>query len=153
MAYLYGRTACCANIFFCTHQSSAMASATAWNCDFDLDDLDTTDLNKSDSNCGKRWSSQSAFERTLTLLTHLFRGLSLLALLYLFVCSLGLLSSAFRLLGGRTAGSVLGDANGVLANPICGLMVGVLATVLLQSSSTSSSIVVGLVASESESFP
>lgn len=32
------------------------------------------------------------------------KGLGLLALLYLFVCSLDFLSSAFRLIGGRTTG-------------------------------------------------
>lgn len=71
---------------------------------------------------------------------------ALLSLLYFFICSLDLLGSAFRLLGGRAAGATFSD-NKVLQNPIAGLMIGVLATVLVQSSSTSTSIVVTMVAS------
>ncbi|XP_064594419.1 sodium-dependent phosphate transport protein 2B-like isoform X2 [Liolophura sinensis] len=67
-------------------------------------------------------------------------------LLFFFICSLGLLSSAFRLLGGKTAGNALSD-NELMRNPVAGLMIGVLATVLVQSSSTSTSIVVTMVAS------
>ncbi|XP_070569542.1 sodium-dependent phosphate transport protein 2B-like [Ptychodera flava] len=70
----------------------------------------------------------------------------LLGLLYLFICSLDFLSSAFRLLGGKTAGEVIGSSI-VATNPICGVMVGILATVLVQSSSTTTSIVVSMVAS------
>ncbi|XP_033734881.1 sodium-dependent phosphate transport protein 2B-like [Pecten maximus] len=67
-----------------------------------------------------------------------------LAFLYLFICSLDFLSSAFRLLGGKAAGQVFQN-NAILQNPVTGLMIGVLATVLVQSSSTSTSIVVSLV--------
>ncbi|GFN93139.1 sodium-dependent phosphate transport protein 2a [Plakobranchus ocellatus] len=70
-----------------------------------------------------------------------------LALLYAFICLLDLLGNAFRLLGGKTAGSVFQDSE-LLKNPITGLMIGVLATVILQSSSTSSSIVITMVASK-----
>ncbi|XP_022084689.1 sodium-dependent phosphate transport protein 2A-like isoform X2 [Acanthaster planci] len=75
----------------------------------------------------------------------LLKPLCILALLYLFICSLDLMSSAFRLLGGKEAGRVLSE-NELLNNPICGLMIGILATVLVQSSSTSTSIVVSIVA-------
>jgi hypothetical protein len=68
-------------------------------------------------------------------------------LLYLFICSLNFLSSSFRLLGGKTAGRVISQ-NQLLKNPMVGLMIGVLVTVLVQSSSTSTSIVVTMVASE-----
>ncbi|XP_045600158.2 sodium-dependent phosphate transport protein 2A isoform X1 [Procambarus clarkii] len=70
---------------------------------------------------------------------------ALVGLLYLFVCSLKLLASSFRLLGGRTASTVFQQSQ-VLSNPVVGLMMGVLVTVLVQSSSTSSSIVVSMVA-------
>ncbi|XP_029298099.1 sodium-dependent phosphate transport protein 2A [Cottoperca gobio] len=70
----------------------------------------------------------------------------LLILLFLFVCSLDTLSSAFQLAGGKVAGSIFQD-NVVLSNPVAGLVVGILVTVLVQSSSTSTSIVVSLVAS------
>ena len=77
--------------------------------------------------------------------------LILLALLYLFICSLSFLSSAFRLLGGKAAGEAF-SSNKVLKNPVAGLMIGVLATVLVQSSSTSTSIVVAMVASKSKLY-
>lgn len=70
----------------------------------------------------------------------------LFILLFLFVCSLDTLSSAFQLAGGKVAGDIFQD-NAVLSNPMAGLVVGILVTVLVQSSSTSTSIVVSLVAS------
>ncbi|CAL8265939.1 unnamed protein product [Merluccius merluccius] len=70
----------------------------------------------------------------------------ILFLLYVFVCSLDVLSSAFQLAGGRVAGDIFQD-NGILSNPVAGLVVGILVTVLVQSSSTSTSIVVSLVSS------
>ncbi|XP_060127018.1 sodium-dependent phosphate transport protein 2A [Zootoca vivipara] len=66
--------------------------------------------------------------------------------LYLFVCSLDLLSSAFQLAGGKVAGDIIND-NAILSNPVAGLVVGVLVTVLVQSSSTSTSIIVSMVSS------
>uniref|UniRef100_A0A672I5E7 Sodium-dependent phosphate transport protein 2A n=1 Tax=Salarias fasciatus TaxID=181472 RepID=A0A672I5E7_SALFA len=70
----------------------------------------------------------------------------LLLLLYLFVCSLDILSSAFQLAGGKVTGDIFQE-NAVFSNPVAGLVVGILVTVLVQSSSTSTSIVVSLVSS------
>ncbi|XP_066445367.1 sodium-dependent phosphate transport protein 2A [Eleutherodactylus coqui] len=70
----------------------------------------------------------------------------LLGLLYLFVCSLDVLSSAFQLAGGKVAGDIFKD-NAILSNPVAGLVVGILVTVLVQSSSTSTSIIVSMVSS------
>ncbi|KAI5626789.1 sodium-dependent phosphate transport protein 2A, partial [Silurus asotus] len=67
-------------------------------------------------------------------------------LLYCFVCSLDTLSSAFQLAGGKVAGNIFQD-NAILSNPVAGLVVGILVTVLVQSSSTSTSIIVSLVSS------
>jgi sodium-dependent phosphate cotransporter len=61
--------------------------------------------------------------------------------LYFFLFSLDLMGTSFKVLGGCTAGQLFGNIN----NPIAGLMIGILATVLVQSSSTSTSIVVALV--------
>lgn len=71
--------------------------------------------------------------------------LFLLMFLYFFLLGLELLGSSAKVLGGCTAGSLLGDD----ANPVAALMIGILATVLLQSSSTTTSIVVSLVGSGS----
>uniref|UniRef100_A0A8C2WMZ8 Solute carrier family 34 member 2a n=1 Tax=Cyclopterus lumpus TaxID=8103 RepID=A0A8C2WMZ8_CYCLU len=70
----------------------------------------------------------------------------LLGFLYIFICSLDVLSSAFQLVGGKAAGDILQD-NTVLSNPLAGLVIGILVTLLVQSSSTSSSIVVSMVSS------
>jgi len=64
--------------------------------------------------------------------------------LWIFLIGLGLLGSSFKVIGGRGAGNMFS----AVTNPIAGLMVGILATVLVQSSSTSTSIVVGLVGAE-----
>jgi sodium-dependent phosphate cotransporter len=67
--------------------------------------------------------------------------------LYFFLFGLELLGSGAKVLGGCTAGELFGDDT----NPIAGLMIGVLATVLLQSSSTTTSIIVSLVGAGSVS--
>ncbi|CAF1339390.1 unnamed protein product, partial [Didymodactylos carnosus] len=72
--------------------------------------------------------------------------IGLLLLLYVFVCSLDLMSSGFRLLGAKLTGQTFSESK-LLTNPIGGLMLGLLATVIVQSSSTSTSIVVSMVSS------
>ena len=64
--------------------------------------------------------------------------------LYGFLFSLGLMGDSFKILGGKTAGELFQN----ISNPISGLMVGILATVLVQSSSTSTSVVVGMVGAD-----
>eukprot|EP00567_Pseudictyota_dubia_P002520 CAMPEP_0197464550 /NCGR_PEP_ID=MMETSP1175-20131217/64076_1 /TAXON_ID=1003142 /ORGANISM="Triceratium dubium, Strain CCMP147" /LENGTH=648 /DNA_ID=CAMNT_0043000531 /DNA_START=255 /DNA_END=2201 /DNA_ORIENTATION=+ len=72
----------------------------------------------------------------------IFVGLCVLCFfLYFFLLGLELLGSSAKVLGGCSAGTILGNET----NPIAALMIGVLATVLLQSSSTTTSIIVGLV--------
>ncbi|CAG0901298.1 unnamed protein product [Darwinula stevensoni] len=82
------------------------------------------------------------------------RVVVILISLYFFICSLDLLAVSFRLLGGKAAdkqmvihhdeGEIFSDAE-LLQNPVVGLVIGILATVLVQSSSTSTSIIVSLV--------
>lgn len=50
---------------------------------------------------------------------------------------------------GKTAGRVFQDSE-LIRNPVCGVMIGLLSTVLVQSSSTTTSIVVSMVAADSE---
>ena len=72
----------------------------------------------------------------------IFLGLCLVCFfLYFFLFGLDLLGNSAKVMGGCRAGQLFGDET----NPIAGLMVGILATVLLQSSSTTTSIVVSLV--------
>ena len=71
------------------------------------------------------------------------RGLVVAVLLYFFLTGVELLSGGFKTLG---KDFVDGLFQGV-SNPVGGLFVGLLATVLVQSSSVSTSVIVGLVAS------
>ena len=66
-----------------------------------------------------------------------------LALLYLFFFSIELMSAAFKMGGRGFAEQLLNTAS----DPVAGLLIGFLATSLIQSSSTTTTIVVGLVAS------
>lgn len=64
--------------------------------------------------------------------------------LYFFLFGLDLLGNGAKVIGGCSAGALFGDNT----NPVAGLMIGILATVLIQSSSSSTSIVVSLVGAE-----
>jgi len=64
--------------------------------------------------------------------------------LYFFLFSLELLGNSAKVLGGCSAGGLLSDKT----NPVAGLVIGELATALVQSSSTTTSIVVTLVGAE-----
>nr|XP_056711626.1 sodium-dependent phosphate transport protein 2B [Euleptes europaea] len=97
-------------------------------------------------NTGVRWSELDGKGKVLCVFKSIGKFILLLGLLYLFVCSLDVLSSAFQLVGGKAAGDIFKDGS-VLSNPVAGLVIGVLVTVMVQSSSTSTSIIVSMVAS------
>ncbi len=65
------------------------------------------------------------------------------ALLYVFLVGVEALSSGIKALGG----GVMDSALGTQSNPFVGLVIGILATTLVQSSSVTTSLVVGLVGS------
>ncbi|XP_039076697.1 sodium-dependent phosphate transport protein 2C [Hyaena hyaena] len=96
---------------------------------------------------GQSWKELSVAGRVLRVVIGFLKACGLLGSLYLFICSLDILSSAFQLLSSKVTGDIFKD-NVVLSNPVAGLVIGVLVTVLVQSSSTSSSIVVSMVASQ-----
>lgn len=96
---------------------------------------------------GPKWSELDGFGKVQRVALGFAKIALLLGLLYLFICSLDFLSSAFRLLGGKAAGEAFAS-NKILSNPVAGLMIGILATVLVQSSSTTTSIVVSMVAAQ-----
>ncbi|XP_077964856.1 sodium-dependent phosphate transport protein 2B isoform X2 [Gasterosteus aculeatus] len=95
---------------------------------------------------GVKWSDLDTKGKIMRVLSGILKAVMLIGLLYLFICSLDVLSSAFQLVGGKAAGDIFQD-NVILSNPVAGLVIGVLVTVLVQSSSTSSSIVVSMVSS------
>lgn len=79
----------------------------------------------------------------------LARALYFLLLLYLFFFSIELMSQAFKMAGRGFAEQLINTAS----DPLAGLILGFLATSLIQSSSTTTTIVVGLVASEALTIP
>ncbi|XP_073322188.1 solute carrier family 34 member 2a [Pagrus major] len=95
---------------------------------------------------GVPWSALDTKGKVLRVAVAVGKLVLLLGFLYMFICSLDILSSAFQLVGGKAAGDIFQD-NSVLSNPLAGLVIGVLVTLLVQSSSTSSSIVVSMVSS------
>lgn len=74
--------------------------------------------------------------------------LFLIGLLYLFMLSITMLGAAFKLMGKGVAESILQTTS----NPLVGLVIGILATSVIQSSSTTTSLVVGLVGTAALSF-
>ncbi len=65
-----------------------------------------------------------------------------LVFLYLFIVGIGAMSHSFKLFGSEFSERILNTT----ASPLVGLFIGILATSLVQSSSTTTSIVVGMVA-------
>ncbi len=70
------------------------------------------------------------------------RGILVVGLLYLFLVGIKLLETGVKGLGSDTAGGLFDG----ITNPLAALFVGVLATVLVQSSSVTTATIVGLVA-------
>mgnify|MGYP003959265733 FL=1 len=68
--------------------------------------------------------------------------LTVIVTIYLFLLSIKLLGHSFKLFGKEFAEAMLQTTS----NPFTGLIIGIVATSLIQSSSTTTSIVVGLVA-------
>uniref|UniRef100_A0A3Q1EFB8 Solute carrier family 34 member 2a n=1 Tax=Acanthochromis polyacanthus TaxID=80966 RepID=A0A3Q1EFB8_9TELE len=108
----------------------------------DMDPWDMPEL----KDTGVPWSALDTKGKVLRVFVSVGKIVLLLGFLYMFICSLDILSSAFQLVGGKAAGDIFQD-NSVLSNPLAGLVIGVLVTLLVQSSSTSSSIVVSMVSS------
>lgn len=69
--------------------------------------------------------------------------LAVFALLYLFLVSISLLSASFKIFGEDFANRLIETTS----NPFVGLFIGILATSIIQSSSTTTSMIVGFVAS------
>ncbi|XDV14745.1 hypothetical protein PO909_014942 [Leuciscus waleckii] len=123
-------------------KSLSMAPALSTAALIEDDPWDMAEL----QDTGVKWADLDTKRKILRVLTIVAKFIVLLGLLYMFVCSLDILSSAFQLVGGKAAGDIFQE-NKVLSNPLAGLVIGMLVTLLVQSSSTSSSIVVSMVSS------
>jgi len=71
-----------------------------------------------------------------------FQLLLLILIVYVFLVSIGMMGGAFKLFGKGVAERLVTSTS----NPLVGLFIGILATTLVQSSSTTTSLTVGLVA-------
>merc|ERR1719454_691466 len=94
----------------------------------------------------KKWSDRTSNEKALFVTIQVLKGVAALGLLYLFIISLGLMGNAFKIIGGPTAGQTFRN-NEIFDNPFAGCSLGILTTVLVQSSSTSTSIIISMTAS------
>jgi len=79
----------------------------------------------------------------------LFRALLVIALLFVFLVGVNALGDGFKSLGQ----DVLDSFFAATENPFFGLMVGILATTLVQSSSVTTALIVGLVAAPENALP
>lgn len=75
----------------------------------------------------------------------------ILVVLYVFLFALDLLGTAAKVMGGCKGGQILNSP--LLSNPLCALVLAWMATALVQSSSTTTSIVVSMVSSGAITVP
>ncbi|MCD6329944.1 MAG: Na/Pi symporter [Candidatus Cloacimonetes bacterium] len=81
-------------------------------------------------------------DQQTTVLNKIFKVLLLVFLIYIFFLSIVMMGVGFKSFRGLSENLITS-----VSNPIMGLLIGILATSIVQSSSTTTSIVVGLVAS------
>eukprot|EP01061_Rhynchopus_euleeides_P008490 TRINITY_DN175_c0_g1_i6.p1 TRINITY_DN175_c0_g1~~TRINITY_DN175_c0_g1_i6.p1 ORF type:complete len:1367 (+),score=667.99 TRINITY_DN175_c0_g1_i6:46-4101(+) len=98
-------------------------------------------------NTEKPWALLTTMERIETVVVGCIKFFAIWGVLYMFIISLGIMGSAFKVLGGRSSGRAFRESE-LLANPVAGLAIGILATVLMQSSSTTTSIVISMAAAD-----
>jgi sodium-dependent phosphate cotransporter len=95
-------------------------------------------------------SSTSVIQPLETVLTHIWaRVLAVFGLLYVFLIGVNGLGSGFKSLGGN----LLDAFFSATTDPFLGLMVGVLATTLVQSSSVTTALIVAMVAAPENPLP
>ena len=110
-------------------------------------DEDTDAWNVKFTSDAASWGDLTTLEKVRALVVNTIKISIILLALYAFVCSLSFLADGFRLVAGRQAGDIFRNSE-VFDNPVAGMLVGVLVTVLVQSSSTSTSIVITMVAAD-----
>jgi sodium-dependent phosphate cotransporter len=93
------------------------------------------------------WKDKSGQQRVEFVLLMVSKMAAVLALLYIFIISLSMMGDAFKILGGKRAGRTFRNSE-IFNNPFAGLVLGILTTVLVQSSSTSTSIIISMTAAD-----
>ncbi|KAK0407351.1 hypothetical protein QR680_019149 [Steinernema hermaphroditum] len=92
-----------------------------------------------------KWKDLTSTEKTVHVLEVALKVVGILFVLYVFICSLNLLAEAFKLIGGRGIGGVINNSS-LIQNPISAAIIGMVVTLILQSSSTLMSVMVGMIA-------
>jgi len=106
-------------------------------------DKDNWDAVVPEMDTGPGWGELTGNEKIIRVLWGIGKIVAVLTFLYFFICSLTLLSNSFKLIAGKNTSALTN--NKYVKNPIVALIVGILLTVLVQSSSTSTSIIVSMV--------
>ena len=91
------------------------------------------------------WAEMTSMERVEHVAFILFKVGLLLFVIFTFICTLALLADAFKLIGGRGIGEAVKNSR-LIQNPVSASIIGMVVTLILQSSSTLISILVGMVA-------
>ncbi|KIH51185.1 hypothetical protein ANCDUO_18730 [Ancylostoma duodenale] len=108
---------------------------TAWTADEDAGSKEV------------RWSELSTRAKAYYYSLSSLRFIAICIILFLYICSLSNLSTAFSLLGSRGLGKAI-KASPLINDPISAVVVGMLATVVLQSATTTTNVLVGMVAAD-----
>ena len=115
-------------------KEDATDEAAKWDVDFTDDTI-------------RKWGDMNGTEKVQATISTLLKLIAVFSALYFFICSLSFLADGFRLVAGKKAGEVFANSD-LFNNQVAALMVGVLVTVLVQSSSTSTSIAITMVGAD-----
>ncbi|KAK0407350.1 hypothetical protein QR680_019148 [Steinernema hermaphroditum] len=91
-----------------------------------------------------RWKDLSGTEIAVHLLELLLKVIAILLILFAFACSVNLLGEAFKLIASRGVADAISD-NPLIVNIASAAIMGMVATLFLQSSTTVVNIVIGMI--------
>lgn len=109
-------------------------------------DVDVWNIEWKDTDRWK-WDTLNSKQKCFSVFLGFVKFCLVWLLLYLFIISLSLLGSGFQILGGTSVGEIFRNSQ-IFNNPFASCAIGILATVMVQSSSTSTSIIISMAAAE-----
>ncbi|KAI6203717.1 hypothetical protein M3Y94_00588600 [Aphelenchoides besseyi] len=93
-----------------------------------------------------KWKKLTVAQKVQRVVGIVFKILLLFTIIFAFICTLGLLTDAFKLIGVRGIGQTI-KRSSIIQNPVAASILGMMSTLVLQNGSTLVSILVGMVAS------
>ncbi|CAD5205988.1 unnamed protein product [Bursaphelenchus okinawaensis] len=93
-----------------------------------------------------KWKKLSNWQKTKRVVLVIVKLCTLLSVICCFICTLNLLTDAFKLLGVKGVGMTI-KTSPLILNPVSASLIGMMCTLLFQNGSTLVSILVGMVAS------